>query len=687
VFVLTGFITFFAIFTLQGWFALAVGLSFERFYSFLPVSFILLFIIIYNFPTLFNWQTIKAESAVKTLCFRDLTFPQSTLKWVVFCIALVLIAVSLAATWTGREPLFVWSWLALAFAVIGIFISTYSHSSSHQTSTCTHRVYIDGKPSLVLLIFGGALALLYGLSRYANADDTHFVSYIAGLLSHPGNVLFLTDNIFNGGLPNLTYFLNYGESLGLFVASLSYMTGLDHFAIYYFLPFLFLLLVPFPIYYFVRCFFPKYALLSVLFGLFFLVVWATYNHMHGFFFIPRMYQGKGVLLCLFLPCLLLASKWFFETTNTTSGLLCLMLLICCAGASSTGIYLSIVTFGIGFLSFSALNFNDLIKNTIALVVLSIPNFIMLVVVKHQVNKLDFVKQSLNDAGFIVPTSEKNLADIYHRPIDSMYWLFGEHRTLAMIIVMLVFAFVLASLVKKASFFSMKRLLFVIILLPLSHPVALLIANYIGPHNLVWRLHWAIPLPLLLPLFAGAVLSFVELVLSRFSVLKRFSLMVGCLILTVFSLYIYTQHSWHVLRYYDTKFTTLKLDPTALRVAQQVIVLESENDIVLAADAVSRVLPMLPRKSQLIASGPLYWKFPYFTKKQKYERRSLQYLIDNTDSWSEKDKELFKDLSESFAVSSIVFVENKTVDVAAVIMSIDPNFSCRHIVKEWLHCSK
>ena len=587
-----------------------------------------------------------------------------------------LMAIVGGLTILSLDVYFVLSWLLmLAIGFLFVLPATWMlKPNEEQRSTRLIK-----RESLFLACVGLGLVFLYLMSNVSNADDTHFVSYIVGLLAEPNVPIFSVDKIFNSGLPNYIFALNYGQSWEALVATLSYFTGLDYLAFYYFyLPAVFLFLAPVPVFLFTKTFFPKYALVGTIFSLMVLILWSTYNHMHGFFFIPRMYQGKAIFLTFFLPFIFLYSRVFFQSPNVKSGLLLIACLIGSAGATSSGVYIGLLAMGMGFLAFSPLRLKTISKNALLFIVLSLPNLFMLTQVKQQISEVDQVisetrssvnEEALSTANQLLPEfAVSQQIKETKRPIFSMYWLFGDNKYLLLFCLFLFSPLFFWLLNKQALDSQLLRFLIVVMVIGFAHPIATWLTKTIGPGNLVWRYHWAIPTALLSSVFAASVMS---LAFPRW-------IKVGVVCVIPLGLALISVN--HLKTKFEPSFQTIKIDREALNASQQLTQILTSNDRVLAVSDINQTLPMLLHDAELVISRPLYWHKPYFSGQQLKELKLMQYFIENGANLSERQM--------SWLLSKLIELNiNHVIWKRSNILSLRDVWQCQALQSEYMWCHR
>ena len=682
----------FGVFTLYIWFFQLFDLNFYSLVSYLwaPVIISSVFIAyLINKPI--QWHGIECLP-IKSGSKSQFVINKLTVSSCLF------LAVSVLLIIRGVDETFMIPWLLLVVGIGSVFFCFYQNIPETIVTSESERG--EGERLLYEVIglacLGLTLITLYLFSTSTNADDTHFVSYIISLIHHPNSILFITDSIFNNGGGNFVYTLNFGQSWEALSAVISKVTGVDHLYIYYlYLPSLFLFFVPVPLYYFTKVYFPKYALISTFFALIMLVCWSNYNHMHGMFFIPRFYQGKSILICFFLPLLFVVSRSFFLNPNIKLGVITCLTLISAGGSSSTGLYISILVFGLCFLCFTPLNWKSIKCRAGLLLLVLLPNLVMLVTVKGQISSMEEIKTTYSKEDVKLDSiPSHNLNDLtkeHNRPIRSMYWLFGDNLYLAIFMLMFLVTFFVFYLDNNPLGAELKRLYFVMALLAFNHPLAAFLNDTVGPGNLVWRFHWIIPMGFIFSLFSASLLSFSSnfsannVIPSHLQTIPSWVIKWTLIspIIIVVSAFVFLNIN-HLSTKFTNKVVPIKVNGDALSIAKYLITDLNKSDKILAVNSVAEILPMLHHESELITSRPLYWGLPYFNLEETRTRKYLQHLINDLSLWSEADHEFFKAELKKKNITTLVY--KQTTELKEVENNnFFPDFNCSSHNENWMIC--
>lgn len=573
----------------------------------------------------------------------------------------ITFVIALLITAFGIDDEFSYTWFIAATGSATLLLS--------NVVTSYHKAIVSSEQApkshvLWLSLCSLLLVFLYLLSNVNNADDTHFISYIVGLLQHPQAPVFSIDSIYNENLPNHIFALNLGQSWEFIIAALSYFSGIDHLTWYYTIaPCILVIFVPWVTYTFVRHFAPQQALLGTLFSLTFLLLWSTHNHMHGFFFIPRFFQGKALLLMLYAPLTCLMVLLWCRTDSRRYLIATGLAMVACGGVSSTGFYIAGLVAGISLLAFSQWSIKALLKNLALLALVSLPNLVMLVVVKTaiaKVNSYSPVSTLANvDENLALSSTLSTVLPMQpaERPITSMYWLFGDNYSL-FIILSIVFVALLASYSSQTKERQLSlRWLSLILILCFSHPLASFLGNTIGPGNLIWRFHWAAPLSLVIALSSALIIQNSTAILRLFvpnsPLLARHAKTLSYPVLfSIFAVFV-VLNGGYALQRYSSSFILHKVPSEAMRAAKETVRVTSESDTIVAQDIVAQMLPMLPRDAKLIASRPLYWSQPYFSSRETKLRERLQTLTDSLNSLTDEQLMLYQSSLKLAGITVIV----------------------------------
>lgn len=578
-------------------------------------------------------------------------------------IAAALFIACLLFTLLNANSAFSYSWLLGALGCVVLLLTTTNNSAQQQ-----EKGQFTPPPSihsLGLFITSLSLIVLYLFSASTNADDTHFVSYVVGLLQHPDSVLFSQDVIFNESLPNHIFALNLGQSWELLIAFTANITGVNHLTLYYLAaPCLLLFFVPWVTYAFLRIFSEKHAFLSAIVALVSLIFWSTNNHLHGYFFIPRFFQGKALLLMLFVPLVCIYTLLWCRTKQAQYLLLTGAAIVTCGGVSSTGLYVAGLIAGICVLAFSPWRALPLLRNLCLLAVISVPNIVMLGVVKHNIDQtkahipVTIIESELVEKSSAAMSASPLSAKPEERPIQSMYWLFGDHYSLFLILALLFGALIVAAASSREQNTFTLRWLGLIFILCFSHPLASFLGSATGLGNLIWRYHWAIPLSLVIGLSCIALLqnarAFANFVSSKSvpaikpALIYLPSALIGVVLCALLFL-----NAGLLKDKFGTSPMFIKVPTHAMLAAAQTAKLTSKGDTILAQSLVSQMLPMLPRDAALIASRPLYWEHPYFTKAETAFRKAIQAYTDNIDTLTNQQLVAYRGMLSQANVTVVV----------------------------------
>lgn len=510
------------------------------------------------------------------------------------------------------------------------------------------------------LAYGLACALLmlaYLTSTNTDADDTHFVGAAVSLMEHPNATLFELDSMFGTeGLKNYIFMLNHGQSWEALIAVTNALTGIDHLDLYYcILPLLGLMLVPIVLFLFAHRYFAQAAWVGVFFAITYLLAWSTDNHVAGHFFVPRFFQGKALLVSLILPAILLVSRGLAERPSPTLSVTLAILLICGAGASSTGLYIGILTAGIGYLAFVPLRVRPAGVAAFWFALAAIPTLLML-------GDAYIRFSELRDATSAAWEGVTRIAGGPRRDL-SMAGAFGGAINLVMILILTWIGVAIAALKHPINprLKQVSRLLLVLVLIGLNNPLAQLVADTIGPPNVLWRWHWALPIGLMLTLIASSAYQSATASMSESHPSNesgpKLRLLAGlgpATIVGLLLLALLAANASFLARKHGTGIHVHKITPEQTVALDYFRQEDLTGTIVLADTRIGQLLPRFPNNAQLILPGTLYTQVAYFSGDELNRRHRLLGLIDLNQSWSAEDKTFFVNQVRDRGVNLIVF---------------------------------
>ncbi len=277
----------------------------------------------------------------------------------------------------------------------------------------------------------------------------------------------------------------------------------------------------------------------------------------------------------------------------------------------------------------------------------------------------------------------------------MYWLFGDNRYLAAFMIMFLATFMLTALSPNVRSNELRRLYLVLGLVAFSHPLAYVLSKSLGPGNLIWRFHWALPMSIIFSLFSASILNIrTEFIKSKLPTFLRNALPLKAIRLMTYGSVFFSAvlflllSAGHLAKSYSNKVSIHKVNKEAYSVAQFVVNHENKNDVILASKLVAQTLPMLERHSELITSRPLYWRLPYFSVEDTTKRKRLQYLINNMDVWTIKDTLFINTEIHQRKISILIFQINifNTESIESEVHSrVLSQFLCKTHNSRWTVC--
>ncbi len=491
------------------------------------------------------------------------------------------------------------------------------------------------------LLIAGACLLLYDFSWITNADDTHFLGTARSLLEHPGATLFSLDPVFGDSeRGNLIFIQNLGQSYEALAALISRTTGADLLFTYYkLLPAIACLLFPLPVYLFLRRYFGVYSWAGILIAVLMLWAWGPHNHNNGYFFIPRLFQGKSWLVSIIVPTLLWSVRNFAHHPSLKNWIIVTAAMVSGAGLSSTGLYLAPLTATIAFLAFAPLKLDAAVRLAIRLIMSMIPNILMALYLYSRMSDI----RGLPTAG---------LRDSQGNTDLSIVWAYGDEVQLGLVVAIALMTFWgIRIWVAPATRIETVRFWTFAILLGLNDPLASVTASLVGVGNIQWRWHWVFPAGLAFAWVGAAmVLSARPLVLRQDAPrghLSAHSMISGLLLAAFFIV------SWGAITgRYSPDAPELKMNPSAFRAAKLTATTVPDG-MVLVDYRIAEILPVLDWEGKLIGARELYWLQPYFSPEETLTRHRLQSLANTPGKWRDEDLDFLAQKIERYRIRLVV----------------------------------
>ncbi len=678
----------FATFTLLIWLALYINLSLHQLSFIVPIAFGILLLTMMKMPNS-AFSESSEHSPPHSTEYLSYTFP--SLTWgAILMVGAGLLLYPLKTSYSGTDSFFLVSsiFCFLGFTAIAFF-SAFSNTKeiSGEQQPIKSSQFSD---AFWLSLSCALMVISYLFLDYYNSDDSHFISYVTGSLNNPDLPLISVDSIFNSANSPVIYTLNFGESYHALIALISYYSGIDHLLVYYSLPLLWLPLIPYSWYLFLGLFFDKHRGVAVFLTVVTLLIWGTFNHLHGFFFIPRLYQGKAMLLSLLLPLLIYYCFKLTEQVNTRSITMTFAILVCCAGASTTGVYLAILVVGLVMISSLLASKFDWPKHKNVLVVAVCCGVFMGIVI---VNILLNIKSAQP-----IPFPD-NISNIpfeliedtvtkqpYVRPINSIYWLFGNQHYLLGCILLCCATLAAAAMCRV----KQKRYLLVFLSAAFGFGLARFIpvaAIELGAMpNLIWRYHWILPIPLILSILFASLLS-LKVPINYKHKKVAFVCSASLIVVLGVSLALFLKANLMPLQnLYGTDIKLIKLPSEPLNVARHVVKSTTGDDHIVAEQQLSEIIPMLLNDAKLFSSRPLYWNVSYFTKKETARRKKIQAAFNRRESLNKESAEKLMAQLLAFGVNKVVIPTSDTLVSSPFYQALNTSLACKDLTSSWIVCS-
>ena len=655
----------FAVWTLVVWAGILMSLSFDAVASYswlLPLVFV---VSSWNFLTPSRSPIVPADSTTSTSRHGNISYILAA-SGVIMVTTLLL-----SSLIRDADSDFLLPYLAISAATLigGWWVSNQSiEPSPSPISTTIGNAWIHW--SFYLLIVGICF-LLYDFSRITNADDTHFLGTARSLLERPDAVLFSVDPIFgDSSKGNLIFIQNLGQSYEALAALISRVTGIDLLFVYYrLLPAIACLLFPLPAYLFLRRYFGIYAWAGILIAVFMLWAWGPHNHNDGYFFIPRLYQGKSWLVSIIVPTLFWSVRNLAHRPSLKNWVIVTAAMISGAGLSSTGLYLAPLVAAIAFLAFVPLKLDAATRLGIRLVMSMVPNLLMALYLYFRMSDI----RKLPTAG---------LRDSQGNTDLSIVWAYGDTVQLGLVIAIALLVFWGVRIwVAPTERLEVVRFWTFAILLGLNDPLASVTANLLGVGNIQWRWHWAFPAGLAFASAGAAMLLSARWLMRRQDTHRRHlsthAMTSGVLLAAFFAV------SWGAISgRYSPDAPALKMNPSAFRAAKLTAVTVPDGTV-LVDYRIAEILPVLDWEGKLIGARELYWLQPYFSPEETLIRHRLQSLTNTPGKWRNEDLDFLAQKIERYRIRLMVTHDTGTNSITNRLFR-EIGWTCRP-EEEWLFC--
>lgn len=693
-------VSFFGLFTLFIWGCLLGQVSFDFVLGSFPIL-LPLHYLVYRYGwqgALVTFHREQTNDEINNDEERFLFDPQLSFLGLLLSGLMALTAVGVTAL--KLDSGFGLTWLLMTLSLI---VLCWPYIFEKQISLNVSCLKLRSPSEHVQLAFTGiVLVIFYLFSRWSNSDDTHFVSYSVGLLSFPELPIMSFDTLFGIESPNRMHALNYSQSWEFIPALISSYFGVNHLVVYYFIvPALALFFLPTAVYVSLSPYIQFNKLLYVIAFLLLMGLWATDNHLHGQFFLPRFYQGKSALILIFLPIVFLLTSLFLQTKKKALGCLAILTIIGSGGVSSTGLYLSVFVAGLAALCYARLNIKSLILSLMVVILMCLPNLFMSYQTKHKMSSTFGVKNAPAEIAAFVEinneythlTSKNTLSSIKEtkRDLQSMYWLFGSSANLFVFLILIYTSVFIASLRRTRNDKLISLTLLILFAVVFSHPVSNFLKTYVGPSNVIWRYHWIIPFSLIIGFFLHYVRIFTRFLLNKYfgkfnmQAKSRISTLAVVCCVGVLSLFFLDRNGYLLKGIYSTSPQLVKIDKQLIRVVEALSSDFDESKIILADKRIAEILPMQIGPHQVIASRPLYWEAGYFSKEEVKLRSTLLYLVSNPEKIGTNEVNYMHKGTTILHFSVILFDGTKTENIERTKDLLESRFNCSTLLEKWIRC--
>ncbi len=230
-----------------------------------------------------------------------------------------------------------WEWIGWAAAVLYLLTWCFRNSIA-QSSSASSRPKVSAKEIAALVAIGGLAVLLTLGSHRPNTDDAYFVSQIAATLDFPNLPLYGFDSLYRNDQPLSEQYLHFIQTYEFLVASAASATGLPHHTLYYVVfPSISALAAVLANWVLMRRFLkPIPALIGVLAVVALLALWGD-GYAYGNYAFRRLFQGKAVLATVGVPILVHSCLVFRDRPTLRNGVLLSLHQCACVGLATNGL--------------------------------------------------------------------------------------------------------------------------------------------------------------------------------------------------------------------------------------------------------------------------------------------------------------------------------------------------------------
>jgi hypothetical protein len=374
--------------------------------------------------------------------------------WQVFAIACVYGGVSFT----------VMSWLAPLVLLVGMLVWLWAAEDAPLRRTRSPLVAVTAMASAVAVL---------GLNR-PDMDDAYYLNAAMQTVANPDLAVLSFDGMHGDVTVPIQQLIHRPQTYELLVASVMSWSGISgDFAYFVLLPAMFALLATAVTSTFLRELGVRWFGVGTLFWLVLMLAWGDGHRTFGNFGLVRLFQGKGLFLCIGVPVIVLMAKRFMDRPSAGRWLMMALAGLAAVSFTSSGLLIAPVCIGIALLA-GVRDPRSLIRSGFGLLaatpVLAI---------------LGLVQRELSTQGPLISDGD----------VATMWSVLGASRgwwVLALLTWLPLLAFWRA-LPSRRWLLAYTGLAFLLVLngqtaQPLADHVAALFS---------WRLYWVIPVPLLL----------------------------------------------------------------------------------------------------------------------------------------------------------------------------------------------
>ncbi len=499
-----------------------------------------------------------------------------------------------------------WFWAAV---LVALFIVYYRVGKKQADVFDFNDADITSLQTLICIIICGAVVTCISIfSKRYDADDSFYLSIVVQALEAPQLPTLLYESL-NGLTDTIMPIKRRVCTYELLVAAFTNIFTLNHLTVYY---------VVFPILsslMFVWLFFFMYkrilmtnkaAIVALVALIIILLVWGDAHRTYGNFSFVRFFQGKSLLIQLFIPAAAFFAIQYIKNGYRLNLFLLAFVLIGASGVSINGILLApfTVLFVVLGAIFTSPKKNCTLQNIFGFfIVLSYPLLVALVV-------------KLNPGGeYIRYFGGDGFPDRFQESYKVLGTVLGHmsapphftYRTIVIITCMLTMPLFLPQKTHRSLFLGFIFAIVLTVFLP-DYPFQKFLAEH-ASRNMIWRITWAIPFAFLAAGTLGAIMN------SRRR--KQFFI-VPVILLTV----IFSQENWTISKANHTQWAIQphKYNPDTLKELRVLRPLLPPQGLLVAPEWLTVVM------SSLLDFPPLpVVRKMYLGRYEESEKRDLKIL--------------------------------------------------------------